>query len=47
LRLRQVRETLEIKLSSLEEIHKEKLLQLSQAREDLVCISPGMRGNII
>lgn len=46
-RLRQVKETLEIKLRSLEEIHREKLLQLSQACEDLVCISPGMRGNII
>ena len=46
-RLRKVKGTLEIKLRSLEEIHKEKLLQLSQAREDLVCISPGMRGNII
>lgn len=47
MRLRQVRETLEIKLRNLEEMHKDKLLQLSQAREDLVCISPGMRGNII
>lgn len=47
MKLRRVRETLETKLRSLEEKHKEKLLQLSQAREDLVCISPGMRGNIL
>ena len=47
MKLRQVRDTLEIKLRSLEETHNEKLLQLSQAREDLVCISPGMRGNVI
>ncbi|KAJ7390209.1 hypothetical protein OS493_026719 [Desmophyllum pertusum] len=46
-RLKQEKETLEIKLRSLEEIHKEKLLHISQARQDLVCISPGMRGNII
>lgn len=46
-RLRREKETLEIKLRSLEEMHREKLLHIAQAREDLVCISPGMRGNII
>lgn len=46
-RLRHEKQTLEFKLRGLEEIHREKLLDISQGREDLVCISPGMRGNII
>lgn len=45
-RLGQEKETLEIKLRGLEEMHREKLLQIAQAREDLVCISPGMISGI-
>ncbi|PFX18437.1 Uncharacterized protein C14orf80-like [Stylophora pistillata] len=40
-RLRQEKEALQNELRSLEEVHREKLLQICQVRQDLVCISPG------
>ena len=46
-RLRREKETLENDLRKLEEIHREKLAHIAQARQDLVCIYPGMTGNIV
>ena len=46
-RLRQEKEALQNELRSLEEVHRKKMLQICQVRQDLVCISPGMTTNIM
>lgn len=46
-RLQQEKEALQNELRSLEEVHREKMLQICQVRQDLVCISPGMTTNIM
>lgn len=46
-RLTQKKQALEVKLRSLQEIHKTKLLQISQTHPNLVCISSDLRGNCL